>query len=112
MHFSCHIVVFKNVGCYQKLCFLTFAGGVKDVDRTMTTNVYYSTGEPDVHTFEFLDCASVKPEKRAYITQIYSSGFVKGSPYRRLHLPEYPFAVVRPHDLSMDLMICPLRLTP
>jgi hypothetical protein len=45
----------------------------------MTTTVYYSTGEPDVHTFEFLDCASVKAEKRAYITQIYSGGFIKGA---------------------------------
>ena len=71
---------FKNVGCYQKLHFLTFAGGVSDneAQRLMTTTVYYSTGDPDVHTFEFLDCASVKPEKRAYIAQIYSSGFVKG----------------------------------
>ncbi|MBQ7697713.1 MAG: fibronectin type III domain-containing protein, partial [Paludibacteraceae bacterium] len=70
-------LTFKNVGCYQKLYFLTFAGGVQDADRTMTTTVYYSTGDPDVHTFEFLDCASVT-ERRAYITQIYSSGFVKG----------------------------------
>lgn len=71
---------FKNVGCYQKLHFLTFAGGVSgdEAQRLMTTTVYYSTGDPDVHTFEFLDCASVKQEKRAYIAQIYSSGFVKG----------------------------------
>ena len=71
---------FKNVGCYQKLHFLTFAGGVSgdEAQRLMTTTVYYSTGDPDVHTFEFLDCSNVKPEKRAYIAQIYSSGFVKG----------------------------------
>jgi hypothetical protein len=71
---------FKNVGCYQKLHFLTFAGGVSgdEAQRLMTTTVYHSTGDPDVHTFEFLDCASVKQEKRAYIAQIYSSGFVKG----------------------------------
>ena len=79
---------FRNVGCYQKLYFLTFAGGVQDAKkedetsvakRTMTTTVYYSTGEPDVHQFEFLDCAGVKPERQAYKCQIYSSGFVKGS---------------------------------
>ncbi len=71
---------FKNVGCYQKLHFLTFAGGVSgdEAQRLMTTTVYYSTGESDVKYFEFLDCAQVKQEKRAYIAQIYSSGFVKG----------------------------------
>ena len=79
---------FRNVGCYQKLYFLTFAGGVQDAKkedetsvakRTMTTTVYYSTGEPDTYPFEFLDCAGVKPERQAYICQIYSAGFVKGT---------------------------------
>lgn len=79
-------LTFKNIGCYQKLCFLTFAGGAATADdpasaqkRQLKATVYYSTGEPDVHQFEFLDCASVKPERQAHICQIYSSGFVKGS---------------------------------
>jgi hypothetical protein len=79
---------FRNVGCYQKLYFLTFAGGVQDATkedetsvakRTMTTTVYYSTGEPDTYPFEFLDCAGVKPERQAHRCQIYSAGFVKGT---------------------------------
>ncbi|MBQ7192067.1 MAG: hypothetical protein IJS00_04245 [Paludibacteraceae bacterium] len=79
-------MTFQTIGCYQKLYFLTFAGGVNKeeteaglVQRTMTTTVYYSTGDPDVHTFEFLDCAAVKAERRAYQSNIYSSGFLKGS---------------------------------
>lgn len=79
-------LTFKNIGCYQKLCFLTFAGGVATGDtpasaqkRQMKATVYYSTGEPDVHQFEFLDCAGVKPERQAHICQIYSNGFVKGT---------------------------------
>lgn len=79
-------LTFKNIGCYQKLCFLTFAGGVATDDtpasaqkRQLKATVYYSTGEPDIHPFEFLDCAGVKAERQAHRCQIYSKGFVKGT---------------------------------
>ena len=95
---------FKNVGCYQKLYFLTFAGGASDSDanRMMTTTVYYSKGEPDVHTFEFQDCAAVKdnPDKIAYIAQIYNKGFVKGKGG-----DGYVYAAVSEMDVDTDRLI-------
>lgn len=79
-------LTFKNIGCYQKLYFLTFAGGAPTENdpasaqkRQLKATVYYSTGESDVHQFEFLDCSRVKPERQAHRCQIYSSGFIKGS---------------------------------
>ena len=77
-------LTFKNIGCYQKLCFLTFAGGAPTANdsasaqkRQLKATVYYSTGQPDMHQFQFLDCSSLNSySNTSSIFSVYSLTFL------------------------------------
>ena len=74
-------LTFKNVGCFQKLYFLTFAGGLSKDSVSLTATVHYSDNTSDAETLYFYDCAKVhlRSHRIGYKANIFTGGgFFKG----------------------------------